>query len=108
MPPQEREKQRIANYKPPGGLKSAMATTLSREHPKEVQRYKARLQEQFVRQKMKAASKKVLLEQKLMKRIMSNWAGVGLKMVFDAWAKWYQKRKKHRAKMKARTAINNK
>lgn len=98
----QREKDRIAEFKPLGGLGLAVRTTLSRKHPKLVQRYMARLQDEFVKQKRKEASRKVRSEQRLMERIMRNWAGLGVKSVFMRWRSFATKRKERRRKTEAR------
>lgn len=132
-----KEKARIEAFKPPAGFGLAIRTTLSRQHPKEVmkcvaggggglqpllqcdthaccrarvamRRYMARLQDQFIKRKRAEASRKVMSEQRLMARIMQNWAGLGVKSVFERWKKYTSKMVRTRRKMEARRRRINK
>ena len=98
----KKEQGLINAYHPTDGFLLAMKTTVSKKHPKEVARYTARLQDEFIKEKRAVAARKIRSEQRLMARIMGNWAGMGVKSVFERWAKYTRKRRRIRQKVAER------
>lgn len=101
----DREAKEIAAWKPTSGFMKALENTFSRSHPANVQRHITRLQDEYVAEKVEVVRAKVAHEQKLMRRIMKNWAGMGARVAFEAWRDWFRKRAKLRRRRHAQQEI---